>query len=309
VHPALKVLSVLALIVSFVLLREPAERLVTRGELYARGGVRYVFDVEPDRSTAGAPADRVEHTGRVLARRFEQATGRPAFARTDGDRVRIDVPLRSARTLTPELILALAQPAVLELRAVDDDDDRLAKLPSLPAGVELKFDRYSGRDGKVVAAPYLQSKNRESLIELVRGKAPPGREVAVGPVAAGYRTFLVHDVAGVTGDDVKDSRVAFDRAKPYVSVTFNAAGAELFRKMTAAHVGRRIAISLDGVVNSAPVVQTEIAGGVCAIHIDEGKPVNEALREARDLALMFKAGALPARVRLAAIRPIEPRSR
>jgi preprotein translocase subunit SecD len=55
---------------------------------------------------------------------------------------------------------------------------------------------------------------------------------------------------------------------------------------------------LDDNVDSAPVIQSEIPGGICSIHLGGLKPVNEVLQEAKDLALVLKSGALPAPVRI-----------
>jgi preprotein translocase subunit SecD len=59
-----------------------------------------------------------------------------------------------------------------------------------------------------------------------------------------------------------------------------------------------MAIVLDDTVDSAPIIQTEIPGGVCTIHLGGLKPVQEILNEAKDLALVLKSGALPAPVRI-----------
>src|SRR5207248_6699426 len=64
------------------------------------------------------------------------------------------------------------------------------------------------------------------------------------------------------------------------------------------NVKRRMAIVLDDTVDSAPIIQSEIPGGVCSIHLGGLKPINEILQEAKDLALVLKSGALPAPVRI-----------
>ncbi len=303
---ALKVASALAaLAVAVLLLHEPLRRLAARGELYLRGGVRYVFDVEVDRSLEAHA--RIDGTARILASRFSRFTGRPAFSRIDADQLLIDVPLSSASALTPQSIAALSVQALLKLQAVDDNS-RLADSTSvLPAGVELDWDRYSRRDGGVIAAPFFQSASREALVEFARRRVPGGRDLAFARTPKGFRTFLLYQPE-VTGDDIADARVAFDRGRPYVSVNFKPAGTERFRKLTAANVDKRIAISLDGIVASAPVVINEISGGNCSIHLGQARPVLEALQEAKDLSLTLKAGALPLPVRLAATRPILPRA-
>src|SRR5438093_726085 len=107
----------------------------------------------------------------------------------------------------------------------------------------------------------------------------------------------------MTGEYITDARVAFDNSpgegtRPYVQVSFNRTGADLFEKLTTANVKKRMAIVLDDTVDSAPIIQTEIPGGICSIHLGGLKPINEVLEEAKDLALVLKSGALPAPVRI-----------
>src|SRR5438045_9409442 len=76
--------------------------------------------------------------------------------------------------------------------------------------------------------------------------------------------------------------------------------------MTAANVKKRMAIVLDGNVDSAPLIQTAIPGGICSIHLGGLKPVNEVLQEAKDLVLTLRGGALPVPLRLVSEERIEP---
>ena len=79
---------------------------------------------------------------------------------------------------------------------------------------------------------------------------------------------------------------------------FNRTGADLFGKLTKENVKRRMAIVLEDTVDSAPIIQTEIPGGICSIHLGGLKPVNEVVEEARQLVLLLQSGALPAPVRI-----------
>jgi preprotein translocase subunit SecD len=118
-----------------------------------------------------------------------------------------------------------------------------------------------------------------------------------------YRIYLLDRRQGLTGEYITDARVAFDQSpgegnRPYVQLTFNKTGADLFGKLTKDNVKKRMAIVLDDTVDSAPIIQSEIPGGVCSIHLGGLKPINEILQEAKDLALVLKSGALPAPVRI-----------
>ncbi len=95
--------------------------------------------------------------------------------------------------------------------------------------------------------------------------------------------------APLTGEVITDARQDLDeRSMPAISMQMNATGAKEWRRLTAANVGRRIAIVLDNYVYSAPNVQGEIPNGNSSI------TGNFTLEEAKDLANILKAGALPA---------------
>lgn len=82
-----------------------------------------------------------------------------------------------------------------------------------------------------------------------------------------------------------------------VTMQMNAEGAQVWKVMTGDNVGKAVAIVLDNVVYSAPVVQSEIAGGRSSITLGSGD-LNRQIQEADDLANILKAGALPAPARI-----------
>jgi preprotein translocase subunit SecD len=88
--------------------------------------------------------------------------------------------------------------------------------------------------------------------------------------------------------------------EPYVSISFDSEGAKIFERITGEHVGQRLAIVLDDTVYSAPVIRERIAGGQAQI---TGLFTTE---EARDLAIVLRAGALPAPVRIEENRTVGP---
>jgi len=101
--------------------------------------------------------------------------------------------------------------------------------------------------------------------------------------------YLVKKIASLTGDVLQDAGVSYDDfTEPLVSVTFDSKGAKEFDRLTAANVGKRMAIVLDGTVYSAPVINERISGGRAQIT----GSFNAA--EANDLAIVLRAGALPA---------------
>ncbi len=104
--------------------------------------------------------------------------------------------------------------------------------------------------------------------------------------------YLVKKETLLTGDLLTDARLAIDTQynEPYVSITFNSVGAKRFDTITAGNVGQRLAIILDGNLYSAPRINERISGGRAQI---TGSFTYE---EAKDLAIVLRAGALPAPV-------------
>lgn len=99
--------------------------------------------------------------------------------------------------------------------------------------------------------------------------------------------------APLEGDVITDASQDYDQAgKAEVSMSMNGTGARLWKNLTGANVGRRIAIVLDGYVYSAPVINGEIPGGRSSIS------GSFTVEEAKDLANVLKAGKLPAPTRI-----------
>lgn len=95
--------------------------------------------------------------------------------------------------------------------------------------------------------------------------------------------------APLSGEVITDARQDLDQSsRPAVFMTMNGEGAKTWRRLTGNNIGRQIAIVLDGYVLSAPNVETEIGGGSSVIS------GNFSIDEAKDLANLLKAGALPA---------------
>ncbi len=107
---------------------------------------------------------------------------------------------------------------------------------------------------------------------------------------------------GLTGKQLESSRVEFDQQTGTVQVAlqFNSEGSTLFAELTKKHIGKQIAIFLDGQPISAPVVQAEILGGKAVIS------GNFTIEEAKVLARRLQAGALPIPIELIAQQSVGP---
>ena len=114
--------------------------------------------------------------------------------------------------------------------------------------------------------------------------------------------YVVGKKAVLTGADLSTARVSIDQntGEPYVSVEFNPAGARVFSELTEANVGKRLAIVLDGNVHSAPVIRERIPSGQAQI------TGGFTAEEATDLAIVLRAGALPAPVQVLEERTVGP---
>jgi preprotein translocase subunit SecD len=216
----------------------------------------------------------------------------------------------------------ISKTARLEFQIVDDEATFLTQLTDLPEGITRQNEFVSagvskpqvqstyllarGKDARKKLTDYLDKLKSEGRIpedhELLPGDAERGGgdETTGKPAEAAYRTYYLFGHAEVTGQAIEDAFVANDSqqgGKPYVAINFNSEGADLFKELTGRNVKRRMAIVLDDVVASAPVIQTEIGGGHCSVSLGGFRPYNEILNEARDLVVVLKAGALPVPIR------------
>ncbi|MDP7109030.1 MAG: protein translocase subunit SecD [Nitrospinaceae bacterium] len=163
----------------------------------------------------------------------------------------------------------IGKTAQLEFKLLDESISAETALSgSVPEGDEILYKRDENKEtGEVSRVPYLVKK----------------------------RTVL-------TGETLSSAEVRYDSEfnEPYVALTFNSVGAMIFQELTRENVKKRLAIVLDDSIYSAPVIQEEIPGGRAQI---TGQFSTE---EARDLAIVLRAGALPAPVVILENRTVGP---
>ena len=105
----------------------------------------------------------------------------------------------------------------------------------------------------------------------------------------------------VSGEELTDAQPSFDQnGRPAVSFKFNVSGARKFGEYTSANIGQPFAIVLDDKVISAPTIQSAIQGGSGII------TGNFTLEESTNLAVLLRAGALPAKMNFLEERTIGP---
>jgi len=121
-------------------------------------------------------------------------------------------------------------------------------------------------------------------------RAPPGCEIVEPLDEREDFPLLLESRARVSGEDLVDAQPSFDTqtGQPIVTFRFNGKGGAIFAELTAANVGRPFAIVLDNKIITAPTIQTPILQGSGQIS------GNFTVETANDLAVLLRAGSLPA---------------
>jgi preprotein translocase subunit SecD len=213
----------------------------------------------------------------------------------------------------PEIVSQGTDRIVVQLPGVKDID-RAKDLIGKTAKLEFKFVDDSVSPNQVrdwldkVKKSGIEYKKGERFSDYVKqintflaADLPKGREITfakemnkVTNEIKNLEPYLVEAATSLTGDELQEATVRIDQQenRPYVSLEFKPSGAKIFEEITGANVGKRLAIVLDGNVYSAPQVKGRIAGGSAQITLGAGD-YNTTMSEARDLALVLRAGALP----------------
>ncbi len=163
--------------------------------------------------------------------------------------------------------------------------------------------------GKTAQLEFRLLEESVSVEQAQRDGPPAGSEVLfehqvdrVTRQVLGRTPYVVQKRVLMAGDVITDARVQIDQQynEPYVTLQFDNRGARIFERVTGENVNRRMAIVLDGVVQSAPVIRERIGGGRAQI---TGR---FTLEEARDLTIALRSGSLPAPVKILERRTVGP---
>jgi len=128
--------------------------------------------------------------------------------------------------------------------------------------------------------------------QALASRPPPESEILYGPrPRKGASPYVIEKRILVSGADLTDAQPGFDprTSEPVVNFRFNSAGARKFAAATAENVGKRFAAVLDNEVITAPVIREPILQGSGQIS------GSFTVESANDLAILLRAGALPAR--------------
>ncbi len=213
----------------------------------------------------------------------------------------------------PEIISQGTDRIVVQLPGVKDID-RAKDLIGKTAKLEFKFVDDSVSPNQIrdwldkVKKSGIEYKKGERFSDYVKqintflaADLPKGREITfskelnkVTNEIKNLEPYLVEAATSLTGEELQEAIVRIDQQenRPYVGLEFKPSGAKIFEEITGANIGKRLAIVLDGNVYSAPQVKGRIAGGSAQITLGAGD-YNTTMSEARDLALVLRAGALP----------------
>jgi preprotein translocase subunit SecD len=138
--------------------------------------------------------------------------------------------------------------------------------------------------------------------QALQGRVPLDDEILKGTKAENNQPYVVEKRIMVSGEDLVDAQPGFDQrnGEPIVTFRFNNNGARRFARVTQENVGRPFAIVLDNEVISAPVIREPILGGSGQIS------GNFNVQQANDLAILLRAGALPAPLTIIEERTVGP---
>jgi len=226
-------------------------------------------------------------------------------------------------TSEPGGLIRLTQtdPAILERvrQAVDQSIEIIGRRVNELGTVEPLIQR-EGTDRVLVQVPGLQDPTRLKQLlgktakldfrmvdtgaspeQAVQGRIPPDDDLLYS--ASQPKTpYLVEKRVLVSGGDLTDAQPGFDQrsSEPIVSFRFNTSGARKFAQVTQENVGKPFAIVLDNEVISAPVIREPILGGSGQIS------GNFTVQSANDLAILLRAGALPAPLTIIEERTVGP---
>lgn len=152
----------------------------------------------------------------------------------------------------------------------------------------------------------------DQINSALQGKIPEDTEVlfeverdSTTKMVVQTSPYLLKKRADVTGDMLRNAQVGIIDNEPNVSLSFNKIGTKNFGELTEKNVGKRLAIVLDGMVSTAPVIQGSIPNGEAQITLGYGS-YESLLNEAEDLALLLREGALPASLTVATKTVIGP---
>ncbi len=191
----------------------------------------------------------------------------------------------------------LAEPTV----AKQGKDKVLVELPGIKTPEQEKRARELIAKAAHLQLMAVDEKRADQVYKLSNQEAAEYGDTILPDVKAAKQKYLLKAIPILDGSMLTDARVAFDQSnQPVINFTLNSEGAKIFGNFSGDNVGKRMAVVLDNVVYSAPVIRERIGGG--SGQISGGFSVQEA----HDVAIALRSGALLAPVVLLEKRSVGP---
>ena len=270
----------------------------------SRDGKTVLFRVHPDWVNK-IKSDAVDQTIKTITNRIDKMhVTEPSITKRGSDQVQVQLP---GYTNPEEAKSLIGRTAQLEFQMCDDESDFMKNITGLPEWAKLNTAGFQRKDGNYVQDIYMEfpEENLSELRRFLAGKVPSELVVKFGHMnaraaeSAKMRTYTLRADVDLTGDDLVNAQVAMgspEQPQPYVTIEFSPTGKQIFADLTTKSVGKRMAIVLEDIVDSAPVINEPITGGSAQITMGGSRTREEMLHDANQLALVLKAGALPAPV-------------
>jgi protein-export membrane protein SecD len=278
-----------------------------------KGGIYLVYEIDDTGMNEKTLRDAMGLTVEIIRKRIDElGVAEPSIQSEGRNRIVVKLPGIKDPNRAKQLI---GTTALLEFKIVNSGD-----------GLSRVIQEYDKAKGAAVAAAGGKYVSLAGMVQTVRGDSvfyeednarvkaafdaaakmglvPKGWLVAFSNVrkletdetyvelGAPYReVYLVTAETPITGKYLRNATMGYDQyGKPDVEFAFGGEGTRLFADLTGAHIKERLAILLDGYVQSAPVIQDRIPG--------KGEITgNFTSAEASDLALVLRSGALPAKL-------------
>jgi preprotein translocase subunit SecD len=298
----------------------------------ADGAVTFAFK---DTALREFQSKAVEQAEKTIRNRVDKwGVTEPDIKRKANNQIQIQLPGFKDPEKAKELLGRTAQ---LEFKITDDENPALdplrGQLPAcsdsdglrlpLPQGGCWATESVELPNGGGRAVTLLAANTRAELEKLIQEKASPLLDPQKNVIGIGedslltgavrtpyYRTYLLRAKTELTGDYIADARAAIDQSqqigqqgRPLVQFTMTAEGGRLMQKLTSENLRRRMATVLDDKVETAPYIQGEISTNG-QITLGSGRNPQEMFEEANEIALVLKAGALPAPVTISEERTV-----
>lgn len=219
----------------------------------------------------------------------EFGVAEPSISQQGADRILIQLPGMADAEKAKSLINTTAK---LDFMIVADEETPV-DLPKIIEDAE-KAGGYNLENTKY--SEYIKKLNADITAKLpAKTMVLFERSGNVKNIESGKIPYLVRTDTGLSGDALDDAGVSFDQyGVPEVSLRFNAVGAAKFKEVTGNNVGKRLAVVLDKVVKTAPMLKTAIGDGRAVITLGGSRGRDQLLDEAKMISTTLRAGALPA---------------